>query len=419
MEVPPEVVEETTRGVPVVRRQDAGRGQKVVAVDGDAAAPAERATRDARRATAQASSRSEPARRTSGPPVPMSSGALRRSRPRWTNCVPWPGKYRVDIVPQCRCIARRMQLIASASSARCSASVAGEPLRPPPAQLRRLVEFGVVDIEGCAQPLTVGVDRRPRLPNASRDPPAPMRVTGRLGRPVAVMYAGLSSTAIAEWTSVVAPPTSTTTTPVRFVLVLPGRQQPHGVEHRLGRRLADHRGEVRRAAQPLPADDVIDEQVVDRLPCRLDVEPVDRRQDVVDDVDGPPGSPEDSGDRRRDVGVAGDDDELEGVDGSDGGGVVEHLLALAAVRAAAEQQHLRARRGDPGSVGVVEIAGDDDLDLRPGVERGLSPGVGGQHVDEADGGHPQPTTGARRGELEHHLSRLGRAAPIAASRAMR
>ncbi len=157
MEVPPEVVEEAAGGVPVVRRQDAGRGKEVMAVDGDVRRL--RSERPgARRATAQASSRSEPARRTSGPPVPTSSGALRRSRPRWTNCVPWPGKYRVDIVPQCRCHRQADATDRQRVVGPLLGLGAGEPLRPPPAQLRRLVEFGVVDIEGRAQPLTVGVD---------------------------------------------------------------------------------------------------------------------------------------------------------------------------------------------------------------------------------------------------------------------
>ena len=128
-------------------------------------------------------------------------------------------------------------------------------------------------------------------------------------------------------------------------------------------------------------------------------EPVDRRQYVGDDVDGPARPPERGGDLRGNVGVAGDDDELRARRGSDGGGVLEHLAPLAAVGAAAEQQDLGAHRAIRRAVGFVEVAGDDELDLGPGVERSLAPGCRGELVDQPDRGHPQATAGAGGREL--------------------
>ena len=152
--------------------------------------------------------------------------------------------------------------------------------------------------------------------------------------------------------------------------------------------------ELLRLAQPLAAYDVADELVVDRGARGLDVEAVDGRQHVGDDSHAL-GWRQHLGDGGADIAVAGHDDAALDSSGGDRLGILQYLMALAAVRPAGEEHDLGLRLFERGDGTLIEPPGELQHDARAGVERRLPRRGLGVLGHEADGRDPQAAARAR------------------------
>ncbi len=235
--------------------------------------------------------------------------------------------------------------------------------------------------------------------------PSTVRVTGVLAttsraRPssVSAVSGSISTT---ECTSVVAPPTSTTTTspaPGRSVDAQ-GEQLDPG-EHDVRGGAADHRGEVGPRGEVLAADHVGQEHLADRGPRRVGGEHADPGHDVVRDDVGYAALRQDRCELGLRVDVAGHHDRPGPAGGDQRPGGGEHDLGVAAVGAAGQQHHVGlagAHLPGPAVVGTTRHADDVD-DLAAAGQRDPASGLGGDQLLVADHGDPEPSPGAGAGQ---------------------
>ena len=227
--------------------------------------------------------------------------------------------------------------------------------------------------------------RMPRSPSTVRRP----------GGSATACVRGVVLRDSAEYTSVVAPPTSTTSS-VPAVRV--GGQQLDAGQHRVR-----GGGRAPATANRGPRDSLLPPITWRRNTSRIAARagpgsstPM-RGQHVARRDDRTPAPAAGRGGVAR-VGVAGEHHRHRQPGRGEPGRVVQQHLPVAAVGAADQQHHIRAGGAQCGTSGGVEPAGRHVHDLAPADSADPVPGLGGDQPLVADDGQPQAAAGRRAGQ---------------------